>query len=178
MGENFDIITTHNFEFNLPNLIKSTPVKFKISAAARSGASSTFNIKYNTTNILTLTIPSVNLSSYTSNYANIVTSNTTFLSSTDLIPIHINYNKSGASSEGWLDYITINGTRELRMTDNQLLFRYFNAEITPKTIEFTLQNTNSATRIWNVTNPHNPLNNAVSALQPDNSRRSAQRQGR
>ncbi|MDX9696124.1 MAG: type IX secretion system sortase PorU, partial [Bacteroidales bacterium] len=169
LGENFDIITTHNFEFNLPNLIKSTPVKFKISAAARSGASSTFNIKYNTTNILTLTIPSVNLSSYTSNYANIVSSNTTFLSSTDLIPIHINYNKSGASSEGWLDYITINGAHELRMTDNQLLFRYLNTDIAPKTIEFTLQNTNSATRIWNITNPRNPLNNGVSALQPDNS---------
>jgi hypothetical protein len=169
LGENFDIITTHSFEFNLPNLIKSSPVKFKISAAARSGASSTFNIKYNTADILTLTVPSVNLSSYTSNYANLVSSNTTFVSSTDLIPIHINYNKAGASSEGWLDYITINGARELQMTDNQLLFRYLNTDITPKTIEFTLQNASSATRIWNITNPRNPLNNAVSALQPDNS---------
>jgi len=169
LGENFDIITSHNFEFSFPNLVKTTPVKIKTSLAARSGVNSTFNVKSGVTEILTATIPLVNFSSYTTNYANLITSNATYTSNLDLIPIQVVYNKPSASSEGWLDYITINGVRQLRMNSNQLIFRYYNTNLSTKTIEFTLQNATATTRIWNVTNPVKPVNNEISTLQADNS---------
>jgi hypothetical protein len=169
LGENFDILTTYNYEFNFPNLIKSSPVKIKTSLAARSGINSSFTVKSGSTTVLTANIALVNLSSYTSNYANMVSSTAAFTSTTDLIPLQLDYNKLAASSEGWLDYITLNGERQLRMNSSQLLFRYYNTDTNPKIIEFTLQNATSTTKIWNITNPNNPINLAISSLQGDNS---------
>lgn len=169
LGENFDITTTYNIELNLPNLVKTTPVKLKTSLAARSAVNSLFTINYGNTTILTTNIALVNLSSFTSNYANLVTQTASFTSSTDQINLQFVYTKPSASSEGWLDYLTINGDRQIRMSTNQLIFRYYNSDINPKIIEFTVQNATSNTKIWNVTQSVQPVNLTLSALQTDNS---------
>ena len=79
------------------------------------------------------------MSSYTSTYAirNIAEGN--FTSSNDNFSITINYNKSSSSSEGWLDYITLNAERQLRMSDDQLLFRYYNTEAISQIVEFEME---------------------------------------
>ena len=160
-GEHFDITTNYSFEFEFPNLIKSSPVRLKTALAARSSANTTFNITSGSQTIANPEIAAVNMSSYTSTYAirNIAEGN--FTSSNDNFSISINYNKSSSSSEGWLDYITLNAERQLSMSDDQLLFRYFNFETVPKIIEFEIQNTGSSTKVWNVTNPNQPENLAT-----------------
>ncbi len=161
-GEHFDITTNYSFEFEFPNLVTSSPIRLKTALAARSSANTTFNITSGSQTIANPEIAAVNMSSYTSTYAirNIAEGN--FTSSNDNFSITINYNKSSSSSEGWLDYITLNAECQLSMSDDQLLFRYFNSETVPKIIEFEIQNTGSSTKVWNVTNPLQPEDLSIS----------------
>ncbi len=157
-GEHFDITTNYSFDFEFTNLVTSSPIRLKTALAARSSANTTFNITSGSQTIANPEIAAVNMSSYTSTYAIRNIAEGTFTSSNDNFSITINYNKSSSSSEGWLDYITLNAECQLLMSDDQLLFRYFNSETTPKIIEFEIQNTGSSTKVWNVTNPNQPEN--------------------
>ncbi len=154
-GEHFDITTSYNFDFNFPDLIKITPIKCKASLAARSSASSTFNIKSGSQTIANLSIPLVNMSSYTSTYAIREIAEGDFTSSSDNFTINIIYNKSSSSSEGWLDYICLNAERKIRLSENQLIFNYYNSGAVSEIVEFQIQNASSAI-VWNVTDPNHP----------------------
>ncbi len=154
-GEHFDITTSYNFDFSFPDLIKTTPISCKIAVAARSSASSSYNIKYSSQTIANLSIPSVNMSSYTSVYAIREIAEGDFTSSSDNFTINLNYNKSSSSSEGWLDYICLNAERKIRLSEDQLIFNYYNSGAISEIVEFQIQNAGSAT-IWDVTDPNHP----------------------
>jgi hypothetical protein len=158
LGEHFDITTDYDFDFSFSNRIKTSPVKIRLALAARSGSTSSFNIKSSTTNISNPSIGSVNLSSYTSTYAIRDISNSNFISNADNIPINITYNKPSSSSEAWLDYITINTECELKLNNNHVLFSFYNSSSSAEIIEFQIQNANTSTKIWDITNPTNSKN--------------------
>ena len=153
LGEFFDITNNYNFDFSFSNRIKTSPVKISVALAARSGSTSIFNIKSGTTPITNPSIGAVNLSSYTSTYAIKTISNASFISNADNIPIDITYNKPSSSSKAWLDYITINTECELRLNNNQLIFSYYNSSTSKEIIEFQIQNADSNTKVWDITNP-------------------------
>ena len=155
-GEHFDITTTYNIEFEFPDLITSEAIQIKSAVAARSSASTTFDFKKGTQIIASQEIASVNLSSYTSTYANRNTITSSFTNGTDNFTITIDYNKSSSSSEGWLDYITLNAIRQLKLTGDQMLFRFYNSESISRIIEFDISNTGTNTKVWNTTNPNTP----------------------
>lgn len=157
-GENFDVTTEMDFNFNFPNLITSSPVKIETRLIARSSVSSTFTIQSDNQTIATPSLGSVNMSSYTSTYATENTIQESFNSNSDDITIHIEYNKPSGSSEGWLDYITLNAQCQLNLLDNYLDFRYYNTDPSSKIVEFNIENCNSNTKVWNVTNPTQAIN--------------------
>ena len=150
-GEHFDVTTNYNIDFEFPNLIKTNPIRLKSALAARSSSNTNFNIKSGSQTITNLEIDGIIVSSYLHAIRNIAEGD--FTSSTDNFKINVNYNKSSPSSEGWLDYITLNAERLLFMSADQFSFRYFNTESSSKIVEFVLQNTGSSTKVWNVTNP-------------------------
>ena len=152
-GEHFDITTDYSFDFDFPNLITTSPVKMNIAVAARSSINSTFNVKYSGQDIVTPAIAAIDMSSYTSTYALRNFAQGNFLSNTDNFSIDVSYNKQLSSSEAWLDYITLNAERELRMNDDQLSFNYYNNTTSSQIIEFQIQNTNYSTKVWDITDP-------------------------
>ncbi len=164
VGEKFDITTNYSFDFQFPNLVQTSPIQLKASLVARSSANTSFNITSNSQSIADLNIASVNMSSYTSKYANMGVCEGSFVGTNDAFSVNINYNKSSSSSEGWLDYITLNAERELRMNNGQLQFRYYNSDVISKIVEFQIQNTNSSTQVWNVTNKNQPQNLNITEL--------------
>jgi hypothetical protein len=166
LGEHFDITTTYNFDFNFPNSISSSLAKIRLALVARSGSSSSFNIITGNLEI-NPSISSVNMSSYTSTYArrNVLTES--FSNSNDDISVNINYNKPSSSSEAWLDYITLNVVRELKMDGNQITFSYYNSGSSSEIVAFQIQNTNSSTKVWDISNPSLAKN--VSLTKNDNS---------
>jgi hypothetical protein len=155
-GEHFDITTSYDFDFAFPNLIKSTNIRLKSAVAARSSASSMFTISKGSQTVTTLSVGSVNMSSYNATFAQRTEGTGSFSSTSDNFTLTINYNKPYPSSEGWLDYITLNAERQLSADDNAL-FRYYNTEENSKIVEFNIANTKNETQVWNVTNPAIPV---------------------
>lgn len=161
-GEHFDITTSYNFNFDFPGLVKSKDIQLKAAVAARSSASSTFSISAGTQNITQISVGSVNMSSYNATYARRTEATSYFSSTSDNFTLIINYNKPYPSSEGWLDYITLNAERQLALNDN-LIFRYYNSDTNSKIVEFSISSTNSSTQVWNVTNPTMPARLTLSS---------------
>lgn len=155
-GEHFDITTSYDFDFEFPNLIKSNNIRLKTALAARSSVSSVFSISKGSQTVTNVSVGSVNMSSYNSTFAQRTETTSSFSSTSDNFILTVNYNKPYPSSEGWLDYITLNAERQLSANDN-LIFRYYNTEENSKVIEFNISNTSSSTQVWNVTNPAVPV---------------------
>ena len=150
-GEVFDIITTHSFSFTFPNRKTSSRVYLKTSLAARSkDLSSSFSINAAGNNYL-VSIPGVP-SSYNTEYAASSQDTMSFLSSASLLNLSITYLKSGFTSIGWLDYLSLNVRRNLVFSGSQMSFRDLVSVGIGNISEFKMQNTSAETIIWDVTN--------------------------
>lgn len=167
VGEQFDIITNYNFNFNFPNVVTSIPLKISTSLLARSSASSLFNISANGHTLVNspVSIPSVNLSSTTNAYAYEIPTNYSYSTTSENLTLNINYNKPNSSSQGWLNYIIVNARRNLIMAGNQMQFRDMTSVGLGKIASFVLTGVTSDTRIWDITDPLNvkqiiPISNA------------------
>ncbi|MEA3317648.1 MAG: type IX secretion system sortase PorU, partial [Bacteroidota bacterium] len=154
-GENFDITTEKEFNFSLPNIVSSKQVKIKYNVAARSAGTSSFTLFANGQLLSNISIPEVNMSNQTSTYARSDNKISSFYSNSSNISIILKYNKYSASSEGWLDYITINATRNLSLTNDQLIFRHKEDDSNENISRFIISNTLAETQVWDITNPAN-----------------------
>ena len=153
-GEAFDIKTTYDFVFNVPNIDMATPVKINVRGAGRSGTASSFNVSSGGTNTI-INFTTITLSCYNCQYANNGTGSLSFNPSSDLLNVNINYNKPSSSSIAWLDYIQLNARRNLKMTGNQLFFRDLISVGTGNVSQFNISNANDVVKIWDVTDPVN-----------------------
>ena len=151
LGEDFDSESEHNFTFDFPNRIKSIPMKIRTSLVARSSSSSTFKISSGGSLITTSTISGVNMSSYTETYARKKDGISTFSSNENSVVINVRYEKPTPSSEGYIDFLTVNAKRSLRLVNKPLRFNYYNNTASDKIIEFRIENANTSTKIWNIT---------------------------
>ena len=80
----------------------------------------------------------------------------TFTPSVDNIQVTIDFSSLSPYGKGWIDYIEINTERDLKMHGSQMSFRSLASVQSNSVSEFQLSNTNSSTRIWDVTQPLNP----------------------
>jgi hypothetical protein len=157
-GEQFDILTTRDFNFSIPNVDKTVPATVLVDVIAQSHLESSFNVKANQTDILTIPIPASG-AEFTEAVAlgpgaGIATSKGVILSSADL-QVSLTYNKSTSTSVGWLNYIEINARRNLTMSGNQMIFRDQSSVGANKISQFVLSNSLSNTLVWDVTDPLN-----------------------
>ncbi len=155
VAEHFDFQTDYDFKFNFPNLVSGSTITAETSLLARSPVSSSFTISLNNQSF-----PSVfSLVSYdyTAIYATQKIDEFSVNSAgSDEVDLKISYNKYTASSEGWLDFITINAKRQLVFTGNQMRFRNTESVGIGNVGQFTISNTDGTTRIWDITNPQKP----------------------
>jgi hypothetical protein len=149
-GEIFTLNTNQTFTFNLPNTLNNTAVLDAAVAIRSVNSPSQFSVSIGS-NSMTLSAPSVGTSS-TSNVANIATRRMFFAPSTSSISVNVQYNKSNPTAEGWLDYLLLNVTRELRYAGGQLAFRHGGAQMIPGggMGRFQTQAVSSGLRLWNV----------------------------
>lgn len=69
----------------------------------------------------------------------------------------ITFNASPASAKGFLDYIEINGRRNLNIPGNQLNFRDWQSTGAGKITNYQLSGANGNTRVLDVTDPQHPV---------------------
>lgn len=71
--------------------------------------------------------------------------------------VRIDYSTSANDGSGWLDYIRINYRKALSIDGNSLLFRDLQSVGTGNIATYHLANANSATQVWDVTDPQHPV---------------------
>lgn len=153
-GETFDLVTTRNFSFDLPNLLLPAQVQLYTQVAARSlGVNSSFTVRANGSNVLSLPIlPTTTY--YLDPYVLTSEGFTTLNLNSRSLSLDYVYNKPNTFSLGFLDYITLIGRADLTLNGfgNSLLFCDRNS-IGPGAItEFTLGGLNNA-QVWDVSDP-------------------------
>ena len=145
---------SYTFSFSLPNIVTSKKMRVDIAALANSSSTSTYSVAVNnvvqSSKIVVSGIP---------NYyyvANKTLYNTSLYPTlTDGVSVSLTYQKSATSAYGYLDYIRVNAYQQLKMDADYLYFRNADVANCYKAIQYNVENTNSNTKIWEITDPLN-----------------------
>ena len=157
VGEHFDFQTDYSFSFSAPNLLSGSDIKLRTSLLARSPISSVFTITM-AGNTFPNSVFSAVSYDYIATYATHKKEQfQTTVNNLNEINVQIQYNKSSASSEAWLDYISINAIRELKFENTQMDFRNTESVGTGNISQFQLSSANGNVIIWDITNPQKPI---------------------
>lgn len=149
----FDLTTQRSYDFAFPNMNSAREVKVKASLASRNASSASFVVSYNNK---VLHSKSYSPTSATV-YANADTSCfAAFTATTSPVSIDVKYVRSSTSSVGWMDYISMNAWRYLKMTGNVMFFRNPECSDGSQVYEYQLKNASNAIKVWDVTNPIEP----------------------
>lgn len=161
-GEEFDIQTSYGFDFsfsNVTNVQGYLSVRF-IGQSTTAGTA--YSVKVNGTSV----VPQHTIGKVNGGYnavANAVSDCVPVSFSSGNTNVNVTYYKSGnASAVGWLDYIEIILKRSLSMAGGQMAFRNLETVGTGNITDFRISNSNSALKVWEVTDPTNVSRRALS----------------
>ena len=153
MGDYFNYTNTYTYNFNLPDINIAEPILTTVKMASRCVAcNTTIYLKYNSTNVLTLT-PSQASSSYTAPFATNATGSASFNVTGNNIDLVLN---KAAGQEAWLDYIEINYRKTITANSGFSVFSD-KGSLGQTNAKFTIANANNNQEIWDITNPLKPI---------------------
>lgn len=162
-GEYFDIQNTYSFAgdaFTFPNLEPGAIAKVRVDLAGRTLGVSNFS-NYNVSVVGQVSdagsIQGVS-PVYTAPFARQAAKRVDFVPNNQAFNVKVDFVPSASSSKAWLNFISINVRRQLIMTGNQMIFRDIQSVGPGNVAQFTLQNAQSVTYIWEVTDPVNVRN--------------------
>ena len=147
------MVDSKSFNFSFPNRVGDANLKVALAANSPSPFNSNFTINASGMSNQTTSISGIS-GSY--NKANLKVFENTLSPSGDNIQLTLDFSSSSPSGKGWIDYIEINTERDLKMYGSQMSFRSLASVQSNSVTEFQLSNTNSSTRIWDVTQALNP----------------------
>ena len=156
-GEHFDIQTIQDFTFNVPDISITEDAKLRIRVLAGAAVPTSFSVFADGTLLGDIPVRETDVGQYTANIAYDETRNFTFRPAGSQPVIRLRYNKSSASAQGWLDYITLNVRRKLVMTGDQMQFRDTRSAGKGNISRFILSTAGTPVKVWDVTDPESPL---------------------
>ncbi|MET2985538.1 type IX secretion system sortase PorU [Aureibaculum conchae] len=151
----FENTTTKIFQFE--NLDTTEPISVRVRGVAISSTSSSFEVKINGQNLMTINIPAI--PSTPGNLTLAIPREGLQTTTVGSIPIEVEItynNNSNPSAKGYLDYVEIIGVKKLTANGKQFAFRNFDALSNPSIIEYQIENNNNIYQVWNVTDHINP----------------------
>ena len=155
-GEQFGIINTYDFAFQIPDIDASNSADIQIEFASHSPHSpSEFVINVN--NVSVSQFDEFVTPGYTSLYAKKTKFDIELPSPSSSMNVEINFNKANSSALAWLNYIEINARRLLKTNGTQMHFRDLESVGSGKVARYQLSSSNSDHKVWDITNPINPL---------------------
>lgn len=153
-GETFGDMLSLDIKFSFPNIVMDeSSVKARLDVAANSTAPSTFNLSLNAKQTKSLGVAAKSGDHYEKGKgANEIF---TFNPEGDNQTFRLTYDKSAASSRGYLNYLEVNVRRALKMSGN--VMRFQNPDNLGKGTynKFILSNATSNVQIWDITNHTN-----------------------
>jgi len=165
-GEQFSVDAEQEFQFNVPNLNTTTPIEVTAHTAAIAATNTSFKIEANNQLVSTMNFGAIASNGSELAKEQTMTNSTSVNSGT--ITIKVSYNNNGVpNAKGYLDYITIKGTSNLKGNGKQYRFEYNNAASLIGVGEYQIANASSISQIWDITdifNVSNAVNNSQSSF--------------
>ncbi len=157
-GEYFDLVTTYNQSFNMPNIVQTeqaTLVTNVISRTIGINNSSSFDVVVGNMANTNFAVTGIN-GNYVADYAKPHTDEMQFLPTQNSIPVSLTFNKHNpVTSIAWLNYLELNVTRELKMSGSQMMFRDTNSVGVGSVGNFEMGGAVQLYKVWEVTDPAN-----------------------
>ena len=155
-GEDLSIENTVTKNIPFPNAKANSNINVRVRGVSNSQVISTnMSVNVNGQDLYTITIPSVSPGALTKAIAS--ERNANISNNSDNISVTITYNNNGnPSANAYLDFIEIVGKKNLSFNDKQFSFRSFNQANANGIVEFSINNGNSISQLWDVTNHLSP----------------------
>lgn len=152
-GDKMDSGTpSRTYTFDFPNPVTSRQFTFNGELAGRNAKSASFDVYLNGNKMATYNIePYVN-DHY---YGKLVSSWLTANSDGNAVTVKL-VHRAAISSDGYVDFLSVNVWRQLIYTGAQMPFRNPEAVDDGKTYEYRLSNASQQVQVWNVTDPVTP----------------------
>ncbi|MBC8110554.1 MAG: type IX secretion system sortase PorU [Verrucomicrobia bacterium] len=160
LGERFDQAADQNFTFNLPGIISGSDLKITVSGAATTTESygipvTKFLVKQNGIFIDSLNFSSLFADKYFAYRGDLKAKTILSKATSENLQIGLAYNRNNSTlATGFLDFLGINASRELKLYGNQTNFRSFQS--LKKPTGFNIGNASNTLQIWNISNPIRP----------------------
>ncbi len=153
-GEFFDVTTSYTFGWNDGDFVVGDTIRAGYSVVAIHTDTTQFLMSGNGIQRI-VTTPSLNVGATYADYATPASGKIKGLN-TDANGINIQIQKLTARSLGYLDKLTVNARRNIRVGSKQFQFRDSRVSGPGKICEFTMQKTQTTLpQLWNVTDPLN-----------------------
>lgn len=154
LGDEFGIENEREFEFNIPNIITSSPVNFYANLASASYGNSSFQVQVNQQTIGNVNFLSLANANYTYAVENFL--ETTFNASGENVTVKLTYNNGGVpASRGYVDYIVLKAKRNLSGYGNQFAFQNLEEQDNIGIGQYTISNASTISQVWDVTDIFN-----------------------
>ncbi|MBS2099773.1 type IX secretion system sortase PorU [Carboxylicivirga linearis] len=157
-GERIEVGRLQNYDFKFSNLNTEKPLKLLTSVIGRSNTGAILKTFINGSGnpLQEITIPSVDYSTTTGSWANSGIAQSSFYSNGSDVSVGLLFNTSANGAFGNLNYLTLNAKEYLTL-NNQLEFRNKDVVGEGNVTRFYLDNTNSNTVLWDITDHIDPV---------------------
>ena len=150
-GEVFDATLNRQFTFDFPNLASGSTGTVEAYLAARAPVGSSFTVNAGGQQSQ-FPIMAINPADYNGYY---VRANNDFMDFTpnnpDRVTVNLTYNRPGAGTRGYLNYLAVNVDRDLRFPGGQMPFRQVDHIGHDKVVEYVLSDFGPNVTVWDVT---------------------------
>ncbi len=151
-GEDMRHTRSRTFRFNLIDKVSGGNARMRASAVFNAVSSASFNCFVNGTKLSSMSGRPTDAS-----YATRVSTSAMFVPNSDVVDVRIDFAPTGTVSEAYLDAVSVQYPRAIRMHNGRLTFRVNSTSV-------KLDNaTEERTHVWDVTNPIKPIEMTVTA---------------
>lgn len=166
-GERFDLTTELTFDAAIHDVVPGTMLKFVSGVMAKASSATAFTVSLNDQSVLTQNIPAISNIPYTSKGQ---LRNDTIAVSADGVSapdravqkIKYKYNKApSVQSIGFLNFFLLQARQKLVFNQHQVIFRSTESLVNPAS-QFEISSSEPSVKIWDVTNPYEPINKPAS----------------
>lgn len=155
-GDDFRVKNAQTFNFDIPNIVTSSPINLKIASAGVSVVATSMGVKLNNISVGNINYAAVNPSGVLASEVNLNVNPTV---ANGQIAITLEYNNNGVpSSNAYLDYITIKSKSNLRGFGKQFPFTVNEVVTQVGTCEYQISVANSIGQVWDITDIYNVRN--------------------
>lgn len=153
-GENLTFENSQSFSIPFNNIDTSQDIMIRVRGLVDSSIFAQMNVKVNGQDLFD--IPFFPASSPTTH--GVAAENLGIISSsTENINVEVTFDNGGnPSAKAYLDFIEVIGAKNLIMNNQQFGFRNLNAANTTGIVKYQIQNANSISQLWDVTDYINP----------------------